>query len=448
MKNGKIRFVAALPLMAAGLMLVPGAGCGDDSPIGGLPDPADLCCTEFSVGADLTGVDFGVDGEIAGSFSVMAQAAADVGAIASASLSDVELACRNLATDFGASEEDLNAAKAQGKQEDRVKAYCTLAVASFKGAFSAEGKFAAAGQMTLNVVPPKCSASVSAQADCSAKCSVSGECDVKANPPTCEGGKMEISCQGSCSAEAGASIACQGSCDAECEGSCTAKGGVAVACDGKCEGTCEADAQGGGSGPQADGTCKGKCQGTCTARAEAPAVKCEGTCNGSCTGSCKAEAGASVKCDGSCDGEFEPISCTGGELKASCEVDASCDANCSASASAKASCTPPSIELKFSGAANLDANVQAEFVAAVESLKANLAIIYGVKAKAEGAVKVVASVAGNLQANGTAMFDPGKLGVKGTACLIPMIGAFVTAGSQLQASVDASVNVVTGITGG
>lgn len=436
------RFAAsALPFVVLGALMVPGAACDK---VKDAASPGALCCTDFQVGADLQNVDFGVDASVQGQFKVFAQAAADVGAIASASLSDVELACKGIAVDFGATDEQQKTAAANTDAAARVKAWCTLAVASFNGAFAANGKFAAAGELTMEFVPPQCAASVSASANCSAQCSASGSCDVKANPPTCEGGKMEISCSGSCSAEAGATIECQGSCDGNCEGSCTATGGVSVACDGTCDGTCEADAQGGGSGIQADGTCKGKCNGTCTASATAPAAKCEGSCNGSCSGSCKAAANATVKCDGKCDGDFEPISCKGGELKASCEVDANCDANCSASASAKATCTPPSVTIKASGAANLDASVAADFQAAIKSLEANLALILQVRTKAEAAVKIVTQIAGGIEGSGAAFIDPGKLGVKGTACLIPIVGAFVTAGEQLTTSVEASGTIVTG----
>nr|MCU0685139.1 hypothetical protein [Polyangiaceae bacterium] len=79
------------------------AGCSDeDNPLGGVT--GDLCCTEFKVGADLTGADFGVDADIQGQFEVFAQSVSDLSGAATATINDIEVSCRNLAVDLGATD--------------------------------------------------------------------------------------------------------------------------------------------------------------------------------------------------------------------------------------------------------------------------------------------------------------------------------------------------------
>lgn len=258
---------------------------------------------------------------------------------------------------------------------------------------------------------------------------------MKANPPTCEGGKLEVSCQGSCEAEGGVSIACEGSCSGACEGSCTAEGGVAVDCDGQCDGTCEAGAGADNSGIQADGSCKGKCNGTCTMRAGVKA-QCQGQCKGSCDAKCEAKAGGSVKCDGKCSGTAEPLSCKGGELKAKCEADANCSANCKASASAKAECTPPKLDIKFAAAAQGSASAEAALM--VEALRLHLPeILLVFQARGQAFI----DLSGKVVASGSATLDPGKLGVKGTACLGAIVPILTQAGANVKAAVEASASV-------
>ena len=278
MKNNTTRH--GITLLLAGLAIPLFAqGCG------GLDA---LCCT------DPTKVE--LTGQVGAQFSVAVGAAADLSAVAQASLDDVVSACRNMAQDLDAPTAEIE--KAQAAQgADAATAWCNLAVEQIKGQIQAKGA------LSIAFEPPKCQASVSAKANCQAKCDVSGKCDIKANPPVCTGGKLEVSCKGGCTAEGSASVACEGSCGGECSGSCTAEGGIK--CEGKCEGNCEAEAGVEGSGAQADGTCKGTCKGTCSATP--PGVTCTGSCKGSCKGECKATANVAVKCDGKCDGEFEPL---------------------------------------------------------------------------------------------------------------------------------------------
>ena len=401
--------VALLALAVAGLA-VTAAGCGDD--LGGNP----LCCNEgdFQVGGTIS-----ADAEYSADVKVALQAVADIGGIASAAVSDLETACRSMAEQLDAPKADRDAAQAIEDKNERMQAYCNLAV-------QAIGTFKGSATITAEFAPPQCSASVSASADCNAGCQVDAACDASATPPTCEGGKMTVKCEGSCSAEAGASIQCQGSCSGGCTGSCTAQGGVE--CAGKCEGTCKGAAEGGtGQGIQADGTCNGTCEGTC--EVTPPGVTCEGSCNGECDASCEAEAGASVTCDGSCEGNVEPLKCEGGELKASCEVDAKCEANCDASVKAKAECTPPEVRIVVEGAA--DANVEAKLKAVLE---ANIGVIAALEARftALGAALVV--VSGNVNAEFLADIK--------VACIPVVIAALGGAVTDVEATISASASIM------
>ena len=388
-------------------------GCSDD---GSNP----LCCTEFKVGATISG-DIGGGAES----KVAVQAVADFAGIASAAIDDLTAACRSMSQDLGASQADQDAAAAAGDRQKQMTAWCDLAVKSI-------GTIKAQAQGTLKVVfvPPKCEASISAKANCQASCSGSAKCDLKANPPKCTGGKLEIDCKGGCTAEAsGGSVSCTGSCEANCSGSCTAEGGVQ--CAGECEGTCEGAGGAGTSGVDAQGKCQGTCKGTC--KATAPNVKCTGSCQGSCSGSCKATGpSASVKCDGKCDGEFEPLKCEGGKLEGGCMASASCDGNCNASASAKAECTPPSITVQLSGSADI------QFAGKLKAaLEANLPLIFEFKERLKAMASVATTISGDVSAFGD---------IK-AACIIDVGAAATGAVSDVGAAASASASVVTSVGG-
>jgi hypothetical protein len=399
------RFYGAA-LMAAVVIPSTLVGCGDDA-----SNP--LCCNEFKVGATIT-ADIGGSAES----QVAVQAVADFAGIASAALDDITAGCRAMAQDLDAAKAEQDAAEANADKRARMDAWCKLAVKAI-----ATVKASAGGTLEVKFVPPVCEASISAKANCQAKCSGSASCDVKANPPTCEGGKLEVACKGECTGKAGASVQCEGSCTGNCEGSCTAQGGVE--CSGKCEGTCEASASGGGSGIQADGTCKGTCKGTCSVTP--PGVQCSGTCNGSCSASCKGSAEASVKCDGECKADFEPLKCSGGELKGGCKAEAKCEGNCDASVKAKAECRPPTVTVAFSGAANVEAagKLQATF-------EANLGVILAFKARLEGMAKIAGSFSGNIDA---------VADIK-VACIPPLVAAVKNAVEDVNASASASASIV------
>ncbi|MEO8799863.1 MAG: hypothetical protein ABI551_18350, partial [Polyangiaceae bacterium] len=380
------------------------------------------------------------DVSIKGQLQAFAQASGNLSVVAGTALSDVTAACKNMATDLG---DDATAGDTKGAGADLLNFWCGEATAKINATFTATGT--AKGSLTLNIEPPKCEVSVSAQAKCQGGCDVSGKCDIKANPPTCTGGTLEVDCKGSCDVSASApKIDCTGSCGGSCSGDCTAQGGVAVDCQGTCSGHCTVDGTANGaSAVQADGSCKGKCDATCTASATAPAVKCSGQCKGKCDASCTATPGqASVQCSGKCSVDAQPISCKGGKLEGGCKVDASCQANCNASAQASASCTPPSVKVGFSG--SVTASAQGQFSALVTTIQTNLpALLLVIQAQGQ-------AILTDLQAavdGGVSITASGKLDVKSGACLAQMVASMQPAFDNFQAALTASVSV-SGTVGG
>lgn len=375
-------------------------GCSEDNP---------LCCNEgdFQVGGTI---------ELEGTSGVALQAVADFSAIAAASVDDLTTACRGIAEGLDASPEDRAAAEALDDKRERMNAYCNLAVDQI-------GVFTAMASVSIDFEPPQCSASVSAKANCQAKCSVDGSCDIKANPPTCEGGSLEVSCSGSCTASGGASVNCTGSCTGGCTGECTVTTG-SVECAGECEGTCSAGGMAGGTGIQADGSCEGLCEGTC--KATAPGAMCSGTCSGSCDAACEATANVDVTCDGECSGEFEPLRCEGGTLEGGCEVEAECDANCDASVSAKAECTPPELTVNVTGDANAGGKLKAV-------LEANLGLVASLRGRLEGMAEISGTFVGNINAD---LLSDIKV-----ACIPVVIQAVGEAGQDVTASFSATGSV-------
>ena len=380
------RFYGAA-LMGAIVLPLGLQGCSDD---GSNP----LCCDEFKVGAT-------IDANIGGSAEskVAVQAVADFAGIASAAVSDITTACQSMARDLEAPAADLEAADKEADSTKKMELYCAAAV---KAIGSVKAKVG--GKIVVKAEAPKCQASVSAKANCQAQCSGGAKCDLKANPPVCKGGSLEVSCKGECTAKAGASLKCEGSCSAECSGSCTATAG-GVDCSGKCEGTCEV---------------------------VAPGAKCEGSCKGECKGSCSGSAEASVKCDGECKGDFEPLKCEGGKLEGGCQVEAKCDANCDASVSAKAECTPPSVVIAFEGAADIQAAGKLQ-----ATLEANLGVVLAFKSRLEGMI----AVTGSFGANVSAVTD-----IK-AACIPPVVAAVGSAVADVKASAQATASIAGSVGG-
>jgi hypothetical protein len=433
-----IRFQPLTALTVAGIALSTLVGaCSENNPLSDVQEG--LCCSQFSVGADLQGADFGLEGQIDGQFKAFAQAGSDLAVVANGALLDAGVSCKAIALDLGAEVADVEAAAKEGGASGTTK-LCNLAVAQIKAGFAANGTFK--GTIGVDFQEPKCNASVDAQVNCEAGCTVSGECSASAELPKCKGGKPPtVQCSGSCEGSATAAVSCTGTCDAKCTGACSAKADVAVDCKGTCEGTCEADAAGGtGTGIQADGSCEGKCNGKCTFAADFEPPKCEGTCEGKCEGSCSAEAGVKIKCDGTCMGDFEAPTCEGGSAELDCDVDADCKANCDASVTAKAECTPPSVAVVFKASGTIDAAAELQLKTAIASLEANLpkllvvvkargdAFLAGVEASAEVGVKLVGNV--------------GDLSGEAALCVPAIAGALADASGNFSAALNASLSVV------
>ena len=405
--------VSTLPFLAVSL----GACAGDV-----------LCCNEFKAGATISA-------DIGGSAQsqVAVQAVADFAGIANAAITDLASACRSIAEDLDADagkraaiEADANKAAPDDAQKIRMERYCQLAIESI-----ASAKAAANVKVTITAQPPKCELSASAKANCQAKCDVSGKCEASASLK-CEGGKLEVSCDATCRPEVeGGRVGCEGSCKGTCEGSCTAQGGVA--CEGKCEGTCEGTGGAGTSGVDAQGNCKGTCKGTCSV--VKPGAACEGGCKGSCQGNCELTApNVKIKCDGRCDGKLEPLKCDG-KLEGGCNVDAKCDASCDASLQAKAECSPPAIVVDIQGNASGDAAL-----AAIAKLKAtfeaNMGMVFSMKSRLEGMLKVAGTIAGSADA---------VVDIK-AVCIPQVAVAAAKAVKDVGASADLSLKLVTSAT--
>src|SRR6478736_1470781 len=406
------------------------AGCSD------LKDAQDAaCCKEFKAGEDMSTVDFGVDASIKGTFSAFASAASDLSAVGTGSISDVTTACRNIALDLGAESDAVTATGTAG-----LTGWCDLAKAQISANFGASGKLA--GSISVDFEPPKCTASISAQANCQASCNASAECDLKANPPKCTGGTLQVECGGTCTASGSADVACTGSCTGTSSESCKAGGGVKVDCKGKCDGTCTAGAAGGatakGTGIQADGECDGQRAGTCTLDADAPSIKCTGQCDGHCDAACKGSADVKVKCDGKCDVEATPLKCEGGTLEGGCSADVDCQGSCNASASAKAECSPPSVAVVAEAKGSLSAEGKVQYQTAIASLEANLPNIF-VVFKTHGA-NFTAGIEGAIKAGGH-ITASGKLGAKGAVCGVLIASTIGTASENFAASLSAAGTV-------
>ena len=376
----KVTLVAMLAVPAAMMA----TGCDEASSVA-----QGLCCTDFRPGADLNGVDWQVDAQNKLEFSAFMQASADFSASASSIVSDLAVACQELAVDLGASDSDVT----ESDPGKRAEQWCNLA------ADKLSAKVKAAGQVTISAQPPVCTISASAKAKCEADCSLNPDCQVTPGKlPTCDGGELRFSCQGKCS------------------GSCTGSAELAVTCSGSCEGTCEGKCDGNDSTASCAGTCEGKCRGTCKAAADV-SVQCEG------------------ECSGSCEGEIRGPKCTGGVTpKIDCTVDPKCEGSCSASVQARADCEPG--EVTVTG--GLD---EATVVAIKNSLPRIRALLDGRVKLLGGSINDLISLSGSVNSSVTAS-------AKATGCLVTAVApALTNASEQLVAAGRASVRLSASISG-
>lgn len=383
--NNKWRLAAA-PVLLVGMAVIPAFGCEEIQNA-----QNDICCREFTPGADLASVEWGLDGQAELNYGAFMQAVSDFTGAAGGMVADVTSSCRAIAVDLGASEGEVT----ETEPDKRASAWCALAVARI-GAVGA--------QLSVRFQPPSCTVDVSAQASCEARCSANVECTLTPAEiiARCDPGKLS------------------GRCTAKCQGSCEGSANLAVNCQGSCAGTCEGDCNGKCSATGMGGECRGAC---------------EGTCNGQCRGSCEIAANADVTCNADCTGgcsvEYEAPKCTAqlSPPKAECQGSAECSGSCDASASARAQCKEPSIEI--SGSGDVDR--------LVSTLRLNLPRLLLV-AQARGrllleSAEAVVELGGNLG---------GSVGgsVKAGACLVPAGTAIDQAARNINASLNASLTVM------
>jgi hypothetical protein len=416
------RMMSAPVLGTAALMMTPLLmNCGGMPGMPGLPGgcPADLNDPNAIMQAN-----FGMKGELEGKVKAALSAGATLKNLAAEVEGDVALACGNLAKDLGASEDDIKPAEeGPGK---KAEAACNVAV-KMLGQVKAKAKIS--GKLNVKVVPPKCSASMDAMASCAGECSA----DVKGPEAKveCEGGEIsgtcEAECKGSCTVEAGAK--CEGTCSGSCEGSCEAE--FSGKCDGACEGKC--DGQASTAGDKNKGVCKGTCDGKCEAGAKG---KCGGKCGGKCDATCEVKGQA--KCEGTCSGgcsvEMKAPKCSG-TVKPP-EMSAECKASCDAKVNAKVECTPASVTLEASGAA--DAEAFAKLKGAIEkNLPGILKVTLGMKARLEG---VVAQVKASIEGVKAAVSGGGSAALKIAGCFAASLKAQAEASVSINVSVKASAS--------
>lgn len=409
--------LGAAALIAAPLLM----NCGG---LPGLPGLPGSCPADINDPSAIMKANFGLDAKMEGQIKGALSAGANLQALAVAVEADVAGACGQLAKDLGASDEDITP-KEEGPGK-KAEAACTAAV-KFMGDVKAKAKIS--GKLDVKVVPPKCSASMNAMADCAGSCDASvsgGKAEVK-----CEGGeisgKCEGECKGGCTVEAGAK--CEGSCGGTCEGSCEAD--FSGTCGGACEGKCDGQASTGSD--KNKGACKGKCEGKCSASAKG---SCKGKCSGSCSASCEIKGAA--KCEGSCSGgcsvEIKEPKCSGEIVPP--KMSAECKANCDAEVSAKLECIPASVTVNFSGAA--DAEASAKLKGALEkNLPALLKVTLGMKGRIEGAI---ANVKASIEGVQAVVKGGGQAALKVGGCLVASLKAQADASVSLNVSVSASAS--------
>lgn len=395
--------------------------CGGLPGVPGLPGS---CPADIKDPSAIMSANFGLQGEMEGKIKAALSAGANLQNLAAEVEADVSGACGQLAKDLGASDDDI-AAKEEGPGK-KAEAACGAAV-KFLGTVKAKAKIS--GKLDVKIVPPKCSASMSAMAECAGECNADikpGEAKVE-----CEGGeisgKCEGECKGSCQVEAGA--ACEGSCSGSCEGSCEAS--FSGTCGGACEGQCDGKAS--TAGDKNKGKCAGKCEGKCTAEAKG---NCGGKCSGKCSASCEVKGAA--KCEGTCSGgcsvEIKEPKCSG-TVKPP-EMSAECKANCDAKVNAKVECVPAKVSVNFAGSA--DAEATAKLKGAIEkNLPALLKVTLGMKGRLEAAIDNVKASIEGVQA---AVKGGGQAALKVGGCLVASLKAQADASVSINVSVKASAS--------
>lgn len=310
---------------------------------------------------------------------------------------------QNLVTISGEFETNIDSLLATFGTEVAADADIGAKVDALTASIDAELTANVQGGLVVNYVPPRCQANVNIAVEAQAKCEVKGGCTAEVDPGevsvSCEG-TCEGSCEGTCSGGIRCEVSATGECNGSCEGTCQLD--AEAACNGTCRGTCSGNC----SAYDGEGNCAGQCEGMCTGSCElAVAAECSGSCSGSCVVEAQADCeGEPISCSGSCEG-----SCSGGctgtatppSVAVDCDASADCQAQAKAQASANVECTPPSLDLGFEFAANVDADAQALFTARIKELR-----VRGV-AILQGFAQYEALISGEV--NGEVVFDPTPL---------------------------------------
>ena len=232
--------LSILPVCGGGLNLDmagegSASGSGSGAGLGDIASAAANCpnlASVSAIGKVNFAKEFGLDARAAAKLESALVASAELKGISTNIKADLKGACGKLARDLGAN------------PGNSAESACKAAANAIK-----QFKIKAGGKFTLDVVPPKCSASMDAMAKCSADCDVNvqkGKVDVQ-----CEGGKLS------------------GKCEAECNGTCDVD--VAASCNGTCRGSCSA---------QFSGDCAGECNGKCDGKSTNGSATCDGKCEG------------------------------------------------------------------------------------------------------------------------------------------------------------------------
>jgi hypothetical protein len=424
MTKGFLRTVA-VPVVLAGLLGPFMVNCGKvpglPANVPGVPAGLGAACPDTSSVDALSKFDFVKDWSIQADVSTKLKngviASMELKQFADTVESDLKGACTLLANDLGTAGTFPTA-----------DAACKAASAAMG---TVKGKLGATATVAIDVVPPRCGASMDVMAQCS------GHCDASTS-----GGQAKVECEpGKLS----------GSCDAQCTGSCDMS--AAAACAGTCSGTCDAKVKGKCSGNCA-GKCDGKtssgsCAGTCDGKCDA---QVEGTCSGNCGGSCKLQAAGSCKgtCNGGCSAEMKAPQCTG-EMTPP-KVSADCKARCDGEVDAKLECSPARITVSMKGKG--DAKAFADYKKVIEKdLPAIVKVAVGLGERATKMAGSIKDVVAGVQTAVTASVQAGGAngavlaGKIGTCFGDKFKGAADAAGS-ITGNVSLSVSVQASASGG
>lgn len=276
-----------------------------------------LACASFRVGTDLSAADWGLEGQAEVDFGLAMQAIADVSVSAHTLVTDVGVACREIALGLG---EQANAVDEMDAVV-RAEAWCALA----RDALPAlQAEIEEHGSLTVKHQAPFCFFSAAERALCELKCTTAANCNAELLDVAsrCEPDSLFGQCTGTCGGR------CVGSVD------------LPVACNGVCAGSCEGECSNGCVSDPDGSNCVGACSGTCV---------------GKCRGACEVEVNASESCEGvcdsDCDGELQAPTCSHALMypPERCVGAEQCNQSCAASAETKAECFLPVLTVEVKG---------------------------------------------------------------------------------------------------